>query len=36
MNIYILQHVPFENPGILEALNAKVINLYEKKSYFTL
>ncbi|TDL38281.1 type 1 glutamine amidotransferase [Macrococcoides bohemicum] len=29
MNIYILQHVPFENPGILEALNAKVINLYE-------
>lgn len=30
MNIYILQHVPFENPGILKALNAKVINLYEK------
>lgn len=29
MNIYILQHVPFEKPGILEALEAKVIKLYE-------
>lgn len=29
MNIYILQHVPFENPGILKELNAKVIKLYE-------
>lgn len=29
MNTYILQHVPFENPGILEKLNAQVIKLYE-------
>lgn len=29
MNIVILQHVPFENPGILEKLNTKVIRLYE-------
>ncbi|WP_154836945.1 type 1 glutamine amidotransferase [Staphylococcus sp. Marseille-Q1834] len=29
MSIYILQHVPFEKPGILEALDAKVIKLYE-------
>lgn len=29
MSIYILQHVPFEKPGILDALDAKVIKLYE-------
>lgn len=29
MNTYILQHVPFESPGILEKLNAQVIKLYE-------
>ncbi|MCI2773951.1 type 1 glutamine amidotransferase [Staphylococcus petrasii] len=29
MNIYILQHVPFEKPGILEALDATIIKLYE-------
>lgn len=29
MKTYIVQHVPFENPGILEELNAKVIKLYE-------
>lgn len=29
MSIYILQHVPFEKPGILEALDATIIKLYE-------
>nr|WP_272107434.1 type 1 glutamine amidotransferase [Staphylococcus sp. NRL 22/194] len=29
MSIYILQHVPFEKPGILETLDAKVVKLYE-------
>ncbi len=29
MGKYILQHVPFEKPGILEQLNAKIIKMYE-------
>ena len=29
MSIYILQHVPFEKPGILETLDAKVVKFYE-------
>lgn len=32
MNTYILQHVPFEKPGILDELDSKVVKVYDDSS----
>lgn len=30
MKTYVLQHVPFENPGILDSLDSKIVKLFKK------